>query len=167
MTGKYAHANGCVDNEYGLFPDQETLPAVLGGAGYQTAFVGKWHLGYGPYTKEKRHGFDYMAANNCDHRHNEISYFENEDGPFPIDTLGPTGETDLALRFMARHQEKSDGAPFCLFMSWGPPHWDRNDYDKYPEQFNIYDPAQCAQTDVGVCQEGIGSLLRQHHRARS
>ena len=140
MTGKYSHANGCLDNEYELFQDQETLPSVLGRAGYRTAYVGKWHLGYGPYSEDKRHGFDTMAAYNCDHRHNEILYYEDEAGPFPLDTWGPTGETDLALRYIENHQAESGEDPFCLVMSWGPPHWSGHDYDDYPERFNIYDP---------------------------
>ncbi len=140
MTGKYSHANGCIDNEYELFQNQETLPIVLGRAGYHTAYVGKWHLGYGPYPQSKRHGFDYMAANNCDHRHNEITYYENESGPILIETWGPIGETDLALKFIEDHQNNSSKNPFCLVLSWGPPHWSGGGYDEYPEQFDIYNP---------------------------
>ena len=140
LTGRYSHSNGCLDNEYELFQGQETLPRVLGRAGYRTAYVGKWHLGYGPYTEDKRHGFDYMAAYNCIHEHNGITYHENEDGPFPLESWGPTGETDLALRFIENHQGTSGEHPFCLVMSWGPPHWNGHTYEGYPEQFNIYDP---------------------------
>jgi arylsulfatase A-like enzyme len=141
LTGKYSHANGCIDNEYALFENQQTLASTLGLAGYRTAFVGKWHLGPGPYPAGNRHGFDYIAANNCNHDHYAISYCENETGPFQIDTWGPTGETDIALRFMDDHQRASgDGVPFGLVISWGPPHWGPHCYDEYPEQFNVYDP---------------------------
>jgi arylsulfatase A-like enzyme len=140
LTGKYAHANGCLDNEYELDQSQETLPQVLGRAGYRTAYVGKYHLGYGPYTEQKRHGFDLMAAYNCNHRHNEVSYYLNEDGPTPIDTWAPTGETDLALGIIDSYLQEPEKRPFCLVMSWGPPHWSGDDYDDYPASYDAYDP---------------------------
>ena len=126
-----------MDNEYALSDDQTTLAQSLKAAGYRTGFVGKWHLGYGPYSPEKRYGFDYMAANNCDHQHDSIHYYENEEGPLPVDTWGPTGLTDLAIQFMTTHIEKDNDTPFLLMMSWGPPHWP---YDKYPEKHKIYKP---------------------------
>lgn len=136
LTGKYPHKNGVVDNEYRLFDHQVTLPQALQRSGYKTAFVGKWHLGYGPYTEEKRYGFDYVAAYNCNHQYYEIEYHENESGPYKIADWAPRGETDLAIRFMERHRQNDSDVPFCLVLSWGPPHWP---YDQYPEAFRIYD----------------------------
>lgn len=65
LTGRYSHKNGVLDNEYVLFKGVTTLAQSLRLACYRTGYVGKWHLGYGPYTHEKRHGFDYMAAYNA------------------------------------------------------------------------------------------------------
>lgn len=138
MTGRYGQLNGVVDNEYCLRDDQVTLPQALKAAGYHTAFVGKWHLGEGPYTQDKRYGFDYMAAYNCQHAYYKTSYWENERGPIKNDTWAPVGETDLAIRFIENHRRETPGAPFALIMSWGPPHWP---YDQYPKEFKIYDPA--------------------------
>lgn len=137
MTGRYSHCNGVVDNEYRMSHDQTTLAQAFGSAGYKTAFVGKWHLGYGPYTEDKRYGFDYMAAYNCIHNYFDVTYHENEDGPFPIGCWGPTGETDLAIKYMQNHVNKQDGSPFCLVMSWGPPHWP---YELCPKEYDIYKP---------------------------
>ena len=137
LTGRYAHKNGVVDNEYALGRDQTTLAQALGAAGYHTAYIGKWHLGYGPYPPEKRYGFDYMAANNCNHHHNAVDYHANEADPVVIKSWGPTGLTDLAIEFMQEHNEQSNDSPFLLMMSWGPPHWP---YDKYPEKHKIYNP---------------------------
>ena len=123
------------DNEYELRRDQTTLAHVLKGAGYDTGFVGKWHLGYGPYTEGKRHGFDYLAAHNCNHGYYKVSIYENENGPIPLDGWSPTRVTDLAVRFIEGRRD----APFFLMLGWGPPHWP---YDQYPDAFNVYDPAQ-------------------------
>lgn len=138
MTGRYGHLNGVIDNEYRLRTDQVTLPQALKQAGYRTAFIGKWHLGYGPYTQDKRYGFDYMAAYNCQHAYYKTTYHENERGPVKINKWAPAGETDLAIGFIEEHARKAPGAPFAVVLAWGPPHWP---YDQYPEKFKIYDPA--------------------------
>jgi arylsulfatase A-like enzyme len=50
LTGKYSHLNGFVANE-GQTPfdgSQQTFPKLLKAAGYNTALIGKWHLGSNP-----------------------------------------------------------------------------------------------------------------------
>jgi arylsulfatase A-like enzyme len=137
LTGLYSHKNGVLDNEYKLYDNQATFAQALKAAGYQTGYIGKWHLGYGPYTPEKRYGFDYMGAYNCNHEYYDVAYWENETGPIPIEGWAPVGETDLAIRFMQNHREKRKDAPFFLMLSWGPPHWP---YEKYPKEHRLYDP---------------------------
>ncbi|MBN1488675.1 MAG: sulfatase [Phycisphaerae bacterium] len=138
LTGRYGHCTGVIDNEYRLKPDQVTLAQVLGNAGYHTGFIGKWHLGYGPYTPDKRYGFDYMAAYDCGSGFYKTSYHENERGPIPFDKWAPEGETDLAIRFVEEHTRTRADDPFALVMAWAPPHWP---YDQYPKRFKVYDPA--------------------------
>ena len=138
LTGKYGFANGVPDNEYLLWDNQVTLAQALKTAGYHTAYVGKWHLGSGPYTHQKRYGFDYMFAFNCLNRHYGAVYHSNEAGPIKIDKFAPEGETDEAIRFIEEHVKMRSDSPFALIMSWEPPHWP---YDRYPQEFNIYDPA--------------------------
>ena len=139
LTGLYSHQNGVMDNEYKMKADITTLPQALKSAGYRMGYVGKWHLGYGPYPAEKRYGFDYMAAYNCNHDYYNISYHENENGPIKIDGWAPEKETSLAIGFMEEQVRKDRGNPFALLLSWGPPH---HPYEKYPAQYKIYDPSE-------------------------
>jgi arylsulfatase A-like enzyme len=139
MTGKYGFANGVPDNEYLLWDDQVTLAQAFKAAGYHTAYIGKWHLGSGPYPAQKRYGFDYMFAFNCLNRHYGAPHYRNEAGPIKVEKFAPEGETDEAISFMEEHLKTHGDTPFALVMSWEPPHWP---YNQYPKAFNTYDPAK-------------------------
>ena len=62
---------------YGLPTDERTLPQALKEAGYDTAMVGKWHLGHADrkYWPQNR-GFDYFYGNVV----GEVDYFTRERG---------------------------------------------------------------------------------------
>ena len=60
LTGQYAHNHRVVDNYHEVDPDLVFFPEHLQRAGYQTAFIGKWHMG-GDVDDPQR-GFDHWAA---------------------------------------------------------------------------------------------------------
>lgn len=45
MTGLYPHTNGCVENNIPLSTKMKTLPELINDSDYNTAYMGKWHLG--------------------------------------------------------------------------------------------------------------------------
>ncbi|UCD52653.1 MAG: sulfatase-like hydrolase/transferase, partial [Phycisphaerales bacterium] len=56
LTGQYAHKHGVVDNNTLVPKGTRFFPQDLQKAGYQTAFMGKWHMGGS--TDAPRPGFD-------------------------------------------------------------------------------------------------------------
>jgi hypothetical protein len=69
MTGRYQYRlRGAAEepinsksrgsSNLGLPPAHPTLPSLLRNAGYQTALMGKWHLGYPPYFGPLMSGYD-------------------------------------------------------------------------------------------------------------
>lgn len=60
LSGQYTHHHGVVSNNDPMPTDIETFPMHLQSAGYQTGFVGKWHMG--GITDEPRQGFDHWVS---------------------------------------------------------------------------------------------------------
>ncbi len=112
----------------GLPPDLPTLPSLLKEAGYRTALIGKWHLGYAPYFGPLKSGYeeffgpmsggvDYFT--HCDFNGKHDLYFgneeKNEDG-YLTDLLSKRA-VDYANRMA------SQDAPFFLSLHYTAPHW--------------------------------------------
>ncbi len=142
MTGLHPLSHGVVTNDVRLREDVTSIADVLRGRGYQSAYIGKWHLdgpdrgGFTP-PGPRRHGFDSWAAFNCNHNYFESFYYRDFSEPIWIDGYEPAAQTDLAIDYLRRASGQAD--PFCLFLSWGPPHCP---YDHVPLRFRqLYDSA--------------------------
>ena len=59
LTGLYAHNHHVVDNYNPVSKSLTFFPELLQKAGYQTAFIGKWHMGD---SEEKQRGFDHWIS---------------------------------------------------------------------------------------------------------
>ncbi len=60
LTGLYTHRHRVIDNNRPLPPGVVTFPELLQKAGYQTAFIGKWHMGGD--SDDPRPGFDHWVS---------------------------------------------------------------------------------------------------------
>ena len=58
LTGQHSHLNGMIDNHRAFDASKMTMPRLLQQAGYQTAIVGKWHLGASQAMHPLKRGFD-------------------------------------------------------------------------------------------------------------
>jgi len=141
ITGKHAWSCRCIANDVRLPEDEVSIADVLKERGYRRGWVGKWHLDgisrhmFTPPGR-RRHGFDdYWAAYNCNHNYFDCKWFEN-DCPDVRHAEGYDADiqTDQAIGFLERNREE----PFCLFLSWGPPH---DPYRIVPQEFlDMYPP---------------------------
>ena len=141
ITGRTALSLGLVLNDIPLATTETSIAQVLQSAGYDTAYIGKWHLN-GPDRRASvppgpaRQGFEYWAAANFDHNYDRSIYFAG-DSPEPRTWPGYDAEaqTTLAIDYLRRREI---GKPFCLFLSWGPPH---HPYRTVPRKYlDLYDP---------------------------
>ncbi len=114
LTGKYVHNHGVRVNGGELSLDQKTFPEWLKEAGYETAFIGKWHnrdLGKG-------RGFDYTFGFEGQGRYNDPIISENF-GP-PQEYKGHV--TDILADHAVKYLERGRDKPFCLLLWFKAPH---------------------------------------------
>ena len=82
LTGQYPHHHGVFLNDLCLMPKYPTMGELFKNAGYDTAYIGKWHLdGHGRSRNvppERRRGFDYWKVMECTHNYNESYYYSSE-----------------------------------------------------------------------------------------
>ena len=133
LTGKYTTSTGMVINEMRLNPNHESLAHVLTRGGYETAYIGKWHLyanQLGNHEDPKnsftppgphRLGFDGFWASYGFHHENYRGYYHTDSQEkIPVKGYEPDAQTDLAIEQIRRHAKSEK--PFALFLSIGAPH---------------------------------------------
>ena len=137
LTGRYPHRfgfHGNGDAEPGMPRTEKLLPAYFKAAGYATAAIGKWHLGWAADRHPQQFGFDEFFG----FLGGEHSYFDARKGHAGIGTAGSQGDapildgtkpvekikylteefTDRAIGFVRRHAAK----PFCLYLAYNAVH---------------------------------------------
>ncbi len=114
------------DESVGLPPEHPTPASLLKRAGYNTALIGKWHLGYLPEHGPLRHGFDEfygILSGGVDYfSHREPSgQLDLHEGNVTVDQAGYMTDllTDRAVEYVRRRH----AAPFYLALHYTAPHW--------------------------------------------
>ena len=159
----------------GLPPEIPTLPSLLREAGYATALIGKWHLGYPPHFGPLRSGYDefygIMAGG--------VDYFSHCSGKGDHDLFIGEAEhhevgylTDLlsqrAVSYVQQRAEAArQGQPFFLSLHYTAPHWpwETRDDAHLAEQvkdnlFHLHGGnVETYRRMIHHMDEGIGSLV--------
>ena len=120
----------------GLPPAHPTLPSLLQGAGYRTALIGKWHLGYPPNFGPLKSGYETFFGpmsggvdwvTHCDFRgrhdlwlgeaeHRQPGYLTDLITDRAVAWLGEVAPAALAA-------DSAADAPFFLSLHYTAPHW--------------------------------------------
>ncbi|WP_237225831.1 sulfatase [Rubinisphaera sp. JC750] len=147
LTGKYSHKNGFYRNGNKFNGGQQTFPKLLQKAGYQTAMIGKWHLG------EHMHptGFNYSEVLVGQGTYYNPVMLKDPNGDGNRERISHTGYTtdiitDLALDWLKEGRDADK--PFMMMFQhkaphreWapGPDHLTMYDGETIPEPDNLFD----------------------------
>lgn len=137
VTGRYGHEMRVPSINWQLPPEYRTLADEFREAGYETAWLGKWHLsdgnhnpqynmephvdGYAPVPRELQGGFEYWRG--FELRNDPFdTYYYVDDDPTPrrIDGYQTDGLTDLAIEYL--RADRDPDRPFFCVLSVEPPH---------------------------------------------
>ena len=142
FTGKHTISTGMVINEIRLNPNHRCIAHVLGDAGYEREYIGKWHLyanqlGHHEEVKnsfvpkgEHRLGFDGFFAHYGFHHEYyapHAYYHLDTDEKIFHEGYEPDCVTDMAIQRLEKLAAGEN--PFALFLSIGTPHdpwWQEN-----------------------------------------
>lgn len=185
LTGRYQQRSaidGVVyaapnrNRHHGLQVSEVTFAKRLKEAGYATAIVGKWHLGYERQYNPIHHGFDkfwgYVSGNVDFHSHIDghgiFDWWEDDQLSYEEGYVTHL-ITKHAVDFIEEHKE----VPFCLYVAHECPHYPyqgpqdgperkRGDVDAFPKRKDIQKAYQEMMHEMDL---GIGELttaLKKH-----
>lgn len=175
LTGRYPVRAGVPGNcasqpgEKGaLPPEQVTIAEAFRGAGYATAHIGKWHLGYTPETLPLAQGFDHSFGHmgGCIDNWSHFFYWSgpnihdlhrNGREVFHDGHYFPELMADEAIAFIDRHREQ----PFFLYFAMNAPHYPYQGEAKWMERFKDLEYSRRLYAAFLASQdERIGRVLK-------
>lgn len=176
LTGRYPLRCGVPDNcasrrgAQGALPaDEVTMAETFKAAGYATAHIGKWHLGYTADTMPNAQGFDHSFGHmgGCIDNWSHFFYWQGPnihdlhrngaevfaDGRFFADLM-----VEEAAKFMASNKAR----PFFIYFALNMPHYPYQGGAKWLERFKgLPSPRNLYAAFVAAMDERIGALLRR------
>ncbi len=177
MTGRYPDRAGVPgvirthpENSWGYFrQDAATLPATLKQKDYNTALIGKWHLGLEPENHPCKRGFDHfhgflgdMMDDYYTHLRHDINYMRHG-----FETIDPRGHatdlfTEWSKEFIQAQAQSAD--PFFLYLAYNAPHTPIQPPDDWVERVREREPDISPQRAKYIAlvehmDAGIGRVL--------
>jgi arylsulfatase A-like enzyme len=175
LSGRFNSRFGCTNpTNSRVFPfDTTTLASALKSVGYETALIGKWHLGSKTEWGPQRYGFDHsygsLAGGVASYTHvyktGEFAQTWHRNGKL-IEEEGHV--TDLLTREAVRFIEKNRTGPFFLYVPYTAVHLPIDEPKEWLERY-------AGEADLGVRQygacvshldDGVGKILAALDRAR-
>lgn len=163
----------------GLTPEAPTIAAAVRELGYQTALVGKWHLGLQETSRPNQNGFDYfygfMAG--CVDYYSHIFYWSMADGRTnPTHDLWENDReiydngryfTELVSEKAVekiREMSRRDG-PFLLYTAYNAPHYPMHAPRKYLDRFpGLPEDRRIMAAMLSAVDDGVGAITDELRR---
>ena len=151
LSGLYAHTHGVVNN-FTDYPSRLTsFPMRLREQGYQTAYIGKWHMG--EKSDEKRPGFDTWITHK-----GQGKYFDNlwniNGKRRVVKGYYTTNVTNMAVQWLKGSRRK----PFCLILGHKAPH---TPFTPEPKYAHLYDKTEIRYPKSAFALEGKPEWVKQ------
>ncbi len=155
------------DCKSGMPAEQVTMAEMFRAAGYATAQIGKWHLGFGRDMGPNGQGFDYSfgTLDGCIDNYSHFFYWH---GPNRHDLwrngkevycdgrFFPELMVDEASQFMEKNKDK----PFFIYFALNMPHYPYQGYAKWLERYkDLPYPRKLYAAFVSTLDENVGRLL--------
>jgi N-acetylglucosamine-6-sulfatase len=151
LSGLYAHAHGVLNNFTEYPTTLPSFPRALQAAGYETAYIGKYHMG--EENDEKRPGFDYFVTHKGQGKYYDTEF--NIDGTRQVVPGYYTHVvTDMAVKWLERPRQK----PWMLMLGQKAPH---SFYVAEPKYAHTFDQVEVRYPDTAFHLEGKPDWIRQ------
>jgi arylsulfatase A-like enzyme len=174
MTGRYPLRAGLTGNASSskggspVLPPQATMAKMFKAAGYVTAHIGKWHLGFTPETMPNGQGFDYSFGHmgGCIDNFSHFFYWE---GPNRHDLYRNGQEVyypgrffpDLMIEEAQRFLAENRSRPFFLYFAFNMPHYPYQATPKWLEQYkDLPYPRNLYAAFVSTLDDHVAALVK-------
>ncbi len=175
LTGRYPQRAGLPnmasskEGVSGMPGSQYTMGELFKDAGYKTAHIGKWHVGYTKDTEPNAQGFDYSYGfmGGCIDNYSHFFYWE---GPNRHD-LWKNGEEiyeaghyfpDLMVEQAGKFLAENKDQPFFLYWAINNPHYPLQGEKKWLDYYkNLPSPRDKYAASISTMDEKIGALLKK------
>lgn len=130
LSGLYAHVHG-VTNNFTEFPEQmASFPRLLHDAGYETAYIGKWHMGED--NDERRPGFDYFVTHKGQGKYFDTEFNLDGERREVVPGYYTTVVTDMAVDWLKKPRTR----PWVMMLGHKAPHSFYFPEEKYQHTFD-------------------------------
>ncbi|OOQ57909.1 sulfatase [Mucilaginibacter pedocola] len=175
LSGRYPQRAGLVDNAAGAYGgggmpgSQFTMAEMFKAGGYNTAHIGKWHIGYNPETMPNQQGFNYSFGfmGGCIDSYSHFYYWggpnrhdlwRNGTEIWEAGHYFPDMMVDEAGKFMASNKSK----PFFMYFAINMPHYPLQGEKKWLDHYkNLPIPRRFYAASISTMDEKIGLLLKK------
>jgi len=152
LSGTYAHTHGVRDNFTDYPRELESFPMAMQKSGYQTAYIGKWHMGEA--DDSRRPGYDYWVTHKGQGKYYDTTF--NVDGERQT-VLGYYAHvvTDMANDWI---KNRDTDKPFAMVLGHKAPHGPFIPEEKYQ---NTYDNVAVTYPDSAFKLEGKPEWIKE------